>query len=162
VRTRRFLPALLAILLAACAQSPVAPEGVGVAAVGPAHVLAEEGHEGELVVWGGRIVAVENLAGHSELIVVSLPLDRADRPRINAEPGVRFMVIEQGFLEPMQFAPGRYVTVLGRVSGIEERAVGEYLYQHPSIEVERLHLWPADTSRWQSSPRFSIGVGIRL
>jgi outer membrane lipoprotein len=162
VRTKLFLIALLASLLAACAQSPVTPGDAEVAAVGPAHVLAEEGHEGDLVVWGGRIVTVENLAGHSELIVVSLPLDRGDRPRIRSEPGVRFMAVEPGFLEPMQYTPGRYVTILGRVTGIEERTVGEYVYQHPTIEVERLHLWPADTSRWQSSPRFSIGVGIRL
>jgi outer membrane lipoprotein len=162
VLTRWLLLSGLLTLLAACAQSPVAPDGTTVAPIGPAHVLAEQGHEGELVIWGGRIVSVENLSGHSELFVVSLPLDRADRPRIQAEPGVRFLVIESGFIEPMQFAPGRYITVLGQVRGIEERAIGEYLYQHPLIEAEQIHLWPADTGRWHSSPRFSIGVGIRL
>lgn len=150
------------MLLAACAQSPVATDTGTIASVGPAHVLAEEGHEGSMVVWGGRIVTIENLADHTELTVVSLPLDRADRPRINAEAGVRFMVIEQGFIEPMQFAPGRYVTVLGRVEGLAEREVGEYLYEHPVIEAEQIHLWPVDTTRWQGSPRFNIGVGIRL
>lgn len=150
------------VLLAACAQSPVAPDGMTVAAIGPAHVLAEEGHEGSQVVWGGRIVSVRNMAGHSELTVISLPLDRGDRPRVNAEPGVRFMVIEDGFIEPMQFAPGRFVTVLGRVEGIAEHQVGEYLYDHPLIQAETLHLWPLDQTEWRTSPRFNIGVGIRL
>lgn len=157
-----FTAVVTLLLLTACASSPVAPDGVEVAAIGPAHVLAEEGHDGALVVWGGRIVAVENRADHSVLVVVSLPLDRGDRPRVKADPGVRFMVVEDGFIEPMQFAPGRFVTVLGRVEGIAERKVGEYVYDHPLIEAEQVHLWPVNQADWRTSPRFSIGVGIRL
>ncbi len=153
---------VLTWLLAGCASSPVVDDRVNVAPVGPAHVLAESGHEGQLVVWGGRIVGVRNLAEETELEIVSLPLDRGDRPRLSAEPGVRFLVRQAGFLEPMQYAPGRYVTVLGEVLGLDERTVGEYLYQYPVLEAGNLHLWPADPARWQNRTNFSVGIGIRL
>lgn len=159
---RLFLLTLLAGLLAACASSPVVEDGVAVAPIGPAHVLAESGHEGQLVVWGGRIVSITNRADVTELEVVSLPLDRGDRPRWQAEPGVRFIVRQPGFLEPMQYVPGRYITVLGEVLGLEERAVGEYLYEQPAVASSNLHLWPADPAQWQRRTNFSIGIGIRL
>jgi outer membrane lipoprotein len=159
---RLLLLGWLVVMLAACATSPVATDQVSVAATGPAHVLAQAGHEGEMVVWGGRIVQADNFAEYTELVVVSYPLDRADRPRLNAEPGVRFIVSEAGFLEPMKFAPGRFVTVLGRVAGIQERAIGEYLYEHPLLEAEQIHLWPADPAQWRARTGFSIGIGIRL
>jgi outer membrane lipoprotein len=150
------------LLVAGCATSPVAPDGAQIAPIGPAHVLAEEGHEGEQVIWGGRIVQVDNYSDHTALSVVSYPLDRADRPRVNSEAGVRFLVVEPGFLEPVEFAPGRFVTVLGRVGEIEEQAVGEYLYDHPVLHAEQIHLWPVDRASWQQRTGFSFGVGIRL
>jgi len=152
----------LAVLLTACASSPVVDDDIAIAPIGPAHVLAESGHEGQMVVWGGRIVSVSNYADFTELEVVSLPLDRGDRPRLGTEPGVRFLLRQPGFLEPMQFGPGRHVTVLGQVQGLEERSVGEYQYQHPVLDAHNLHLWPADPAQWQRRTNFSIGIGIRL
>ena len=152
----------VALLTAACAQSPVAPDGMEVTAYGPAHVLSGEAIAGDRVVWGGRIVAIDNLAEHTELIVASYPLDRADRPRIREQAGVRFVLVEERFLEPVEWRPGRYVTVLGTVEGIEERATGEYVHPHPVLRAENLHLWPADPAQWQSRTGFSLGVGIRL
>ena len=153
---------LIVMVIAGCAQSPVVDQGAEVAAVGPAHVLSEEGHEGKRVVWGGRIVAIENLADVTEVTVVSYPLDRGDRPRLGSEPGVRFILVESGFLEPVQYAAGRYVTVLGTVSDLEQRAVGEYIREHPVLHAERIHLWPANPDQWQRRTRFSIGVGVRF
>ncbi len=145
-----------------CAQSPVVDEGIEVAAVGPAHVLAKEGHEGQRVVWGGRIVAIENLPDATELTIVSYPLDRGDRPKLRSEPGVRFILVEPGFLEPVQFAPGRYLTVRGTIEGLDQRAVGEYVRDHPVLQSEHIHLWPADPAEWQSRARISVGVGVRF
>lgn len=151
-----------ALLLAACATSPVDTAGQTVSATGPAHVLDDPRTVGDTVIWGGRIIAVENHADHSEIQVASLPLDHADRPRINRETGVRFIISHPGYLEALTYTPGRYVTVLGQVEGVVDRDVGEYVYKHPVLSAEDLHLWPADTSRWQARPRFSIGIGVRL
>lgn len=154
---------VLALLLAtACARSPVAPENGEVVDLGPAHVLSGDAGPGDRVIWGGRIASIRNLAEQTELTVVSYPLDRGDRPRIHQEPGVRFVLRYPGFLEPAQYVPGRFLTVLGTVEGLETLAVDAYELRHPVLQGERLHLWPADVSHWQSQTRFSIGVGIRL
>lgn len=154
--------ALLSLLIGACATSPLDTGAETVAPLGPAHVLSGEAATGERVIWGGRIAATRNLADYTELTVVSYPLDRGDRPRLNAEPGVRFIVRQSGFLEPVQFAPGRYLSVLGQVAGLESAPVGEHWLDMPVLDSEQIHLWPADVSRWQSQTRFSVGVGIRL
>ncbi len=159
---RSFFLVLFIFSLAACAPSPVAPDGFKVSAYGPAHVLAGEAVAGDRVVWGGRIVAIENLAGHTELIVASYPLDRSDRPRTRQPAGVRFVLIEEGFLEPVDWSPGRYVTVLGLVEGIEERTTGEFIHAHPVMRAENLHLWPVDQAQWRTQTGFNIGIGIRL
>lgn len=155
------LAAILAVT-GGCATSPVVPEGVVVSATGPAHVLDDENRIGDRVVWGGRIVELENRAEHTELIVASYPLDRADRPRIDQEAGVRFVLLEEGFLEPVEYAPGRFVTVLGTVSGVAERRTGEFVHDHPVVEAERIHLWSRDPAQWQARTRFGIGIGVRL
>lgn len=150
------------LLLSACAISPIETGGRAVSGTGPAHVLEDPRTVGDTVIWGGKVIAVENFADHTEIQVASLPLDRADRPRINRETGVRFILSHPGYLERLTYAPGRYVTVLGRVDGVDEREVGEYVYEHPVLIAEDLHLWPADTSQWRGRPRFSVGVGVRL
>ncbi|MBB6086161.1 Slp family lipoprotein [Wenzhouxiangella marina] len=150
------------LLLVACATSPVATDGEEIAPVGPAHVLEDQSLVGELVVWGGRIVEVENRADRTLLVVASLPLDRADRPRLHYEPGVRFIAEQPGYLEPLTFAPGRFVTILGTVSGTRIRAVGDYDYLHPTMDIEKLHLWPSDPMMWSPHWRWNFGIGIRL
>ena len=152
----------LIVLLAGCSSSPIAPTAGEVSPFGPAHVLSGAAGAGEQVIWGGRITAIRNLAEVTEISIVSYPLDRGDRPRLSAEPGVRFLVRQPGFLEPVQYAPGRYISVLGTVAGIDRVLVDEHLLDQPVLEAEQLHLWPADISQWQSQTRFSFGVGISL
>ncbi len=153
---------LLALFLSGCATSPLDTESSEVTEFGPAHVLSDEAVTGDEVIWGGRIAALRNLADYTEITVVSYPLDRGDRPRINQEPGVRFVVRKTGFLEPVQYAPGRYLSVLGQVAGIESSPVGDHWLDMPVLEAEQIHLWPQDVERWQRQTRFSVGVGIRL
>lgn len=140
----------------------MATDGAEISATGPAHVLSGAGQTGDRVVWGGRIVAVENLSDRTELIVASYPLDRGDRPKLREDAGVRFVLVEDGFLEPVDYAPGRYITALGTVAGVEDRLTGEHIHAHPVLDAERIHLWPANPAEWQSRSRFSIGIGVRL
>jgi len=156
------MPLLALSLLAGCASSPVAPPDLQIQDIGPAHVLAGQGAKGSLVVWGGQIVAVRNLAEHTEISLVSLPLDSGDRPVTDAEPGPRLIIQQPGFLEPVNYAPGRFVTVLGTVQGIEESQVGEFWLAQPRLLAESIHLWPTDMRRWTERTRFSIGIGISL
>lgn len=158
---RALLPALVivALLVAGCASSPFSDAG-GVVAKGPADALRGEIQPGERVLWGGRIVGVVNAADATELEILALPLDHADRPRASAEGGVRFVVRYPGFLEPVNYAPGRLLTALGRFSTVETRAVGEFDIEQPVIDARQIELWPIRDPRPQT--QLGIGIGIRL
>jgi len=160
--TARLLAAVAILSLCACASSVIVPDDVEVAAIGPAHVLERSGLDGNRVVWGGQIVAVENLSDRTILVVASYPLDRTDRPRWQQEPGVRFIAEQTGFLEPLTFAPGRFVTIMGTVDGTEQRPVGQFDYRHPKLSTEEIYLWPADPYYWDRQVRWNVGVGFSL
>ena len=153
----RTMALLVGLLLAGCATSPFSDAGY-VPALGPADALRGDVAPGQRMLWGGRIVGIVNTAEATELEVLALPLDRADRPRASAEGGVRFVVRQPGFLEPVNFAPGRLVTVLSRFDGIVERPVGEFLVDQPVLDARRIELWPLYDNR----PRTSIGVGVGI
>lgn len=151
----------MAVLLTGCSAVEFDTGGRELADLPPAAVVAGQGEDGALVVWGGRIVAVRNRAERTELTVLAYPMTGGHRPRSNAESGIRFVAIYPGFLEPQQYAPGRWVSLLGRVDGTVRIPVGEYALVGPALRVEQIHLWqgvPGRTTR----PRigFSIGGGF--
>ncbi|MGY6587596.1 MAG: Slp family lipoprotein [Wenzhouxiangella sp.] len=155
--------ASIALALSGCANSPLDRGGEDIAAIGPAHVLAGEDRGGERVIWGGQIAEVNPGDGYTELRIISYPLDRSDRPRWREQPGVTFVVRQPGFLEPVLYAPGRFISVLGNNQGLVERQRDDALMALPLLMAENLHLWPVDPRTWQDSPvRIGIGVGIRL
>jgi len=151
----RAIGLLAALALTGCASSPFSDAGY-VPALGPADALRGDVALGQRMLWGGRIVGISNTADVTELEVLALPLDRVDRPRDAAEGGVRFVVRQAGFLEPVNYAPGRLVTVLGRFDGVVERPVGEFVIEQPVLDARRMELWPMRDAR----PRTSVGIGI--
>ncbi len=154
---RRSWLLLLALLLAGCASGPLKTEGVSALTPGEA---AGSDSVGETVLWGGVIVNATNLPERTRLEIVSYPLDsRSQRPRIDAEPGGRFLAYKQGYLETAEYGRGRRVTVRGDVTGSEQGQVGEAPYTYPTVEVEALELWPEARSRGDGS-RFRFGVGV--
>jgi outer membrane lipoprotein len=112
------------------------------------------------VIWGGRVVGIVNAGQFTELEVLALPLRGGDRPDRNADGSARFVIRHAGFLEPMTFSPGRYVTVLGRFVDIESRAVGAFELRHPVVQSEQLELWPVDPN--SNRPDLHFGIGVRL
>ena len=156
---RSIFLAISLALLAGCATSPFSESGT-IAAFGPADALRGDVALGQRVLWGGRIVGIANTAEYTEVEMLALPLDRADRPRASAEGGVRFVVRYRGFLEPINYAPGRLLTAMGRFDGVEARSVGEFEVDHPVLDARQIELWPVRDSRPQT--QVGIGVGIRL
>lgn len=153
---------VFAALLSGCASSPFEQDAAGAASIGPGDALSAPDRTGAEVIWGGRVVGITNAAGYTEIEMLALPLDRSDRPREQAEGGVRFVIRHPGFLEPMNYAPGRLVTALGRFTGVEPRSVGEFDIDQPVLESRRIELWPDDDNRRDSGLNLGIGVGIRL
>jgi outer membrane lipoprotein len=153
------LPMML-LLIAGCATSPFDTADRDVAELGPAAAVDAPGRTGATVIWGGRIVGVVNAGDATELEVLALPLGAGDRPKRDADGGQRFVIVEQGFLEPMTWAPGRYVTALGRFSGVVQRSVGAFPVDHPVLEAEQLELWPVTPNSRRSNVSFGIGVSF--
>jgi len=152
----KFMNAMLAVLvLGGCAGSPFDTAGRQIAALQPGQARETPEASGASVIWGGRIVGVVNTGERTEIEVLSLPLGPGERPRRNRDGGARFVIHHQGFLEPMTYAPGRYVTAFGRFAGIESRSVGEFPLDHPVLVSEQIELWPVETN----SQRAGLDLG---
>ena len=114
---------------------------------------------GEQVIWGGGIIATENLASGSRLELMTYPLDADLRPDRGAEPRGRVLVVHDGYLEPLDFRQGRPVTVRGTVVDITTATIGERRERYPVVRADALHLWPPAPDRREGLP-FSVHFGI--
>ncbi|MEO8160050.1 MAG: Slp family lipoprotein [Arenimonas sp.] len=143
-------------MLAACATSPRPLQGQ-FANVQPEQAAAR-GEPGDVVRWGGRIVNVSTEKLNSCFEIVGAPLDSGGRPRKVDNSTGRFIACRSGFYEPQVFAPGRELTVSGRIDGFETRKVGEYDYHYPRVAAEVVYLWPERQDRdLRVRPVFSFG-----
>lgn len=92
--------------------------------------------------WGGRILEIEPGADRTCFIVLAQPLDAGSQPIEGDRSLGRFIACRAGFYDPAVFAPGRSLTVAGRVVRIDTRAVGDYAFAYPVLEAAVLYLWP--------------------
>lgn len=156
-----FIALLAGALLAGCATTPY---DIGKAETGvtPQQAVNDlprmlERH----VAWGGKIAVAKNLKDRTEIEVVAYPLDTSNRPDEDAQPIGRFIVVHPGYLETADYAPGRLVTVVGKVNEVRQGKVGEAQYAYPVIKADALHLWPKpDAARNEPRIHFGVGVGI--
>ena len=112
------------------------------------------------IVWGGKILGVRNRAEVTEVEIVAYPLDRAQRPDPGAQTLGRFVISLPGFVEPLDYPPGRFVTLQARVAGTEVARIDEHDVVLPIVGSANVHLWPVnfpyDGSHWS----FGVGVGV--
>jgi outer membrane lipoprotein len=109
-----------------------------------------EAYRGRNVLVGGEILGTTHLREETELEVLERPLDAFERPgAVDASAG-RFVVRHPGFLDSLIYAPGRLVTVAGRVAGAVVRPIGEAQYRYALLEARALYLWPA--ARYEPGP----------
>ncbi len=105
----------------------------------------------EIVIFGGTIVKTLPKS-HSTLVTVAQhPIDRYGRPLPTDQTAGRFMASCEAYLDPVVYAPGRQLTVAGRVLGSRPGKVGERDYVYPLISCMEMGLWPAASfasARW--------------
>lgn len=92
--------------------------------------------------WGGTILSAHNEPERTCFEVLGLPLDGSARPAASERDEGRFVACQSGYSDPGLFVPGRDITVVGVVTGIEARRVGEYQYRYPRLAADTVHLWP--------------------
>ena len=159
---RRLLILTALALLTACAtKPPVSLEGANLQ-LQPQQALADfDKVRGERVAWGGVIVATDNLAEHTRIEVLGYPLTKdSARPKTENAAQGRFLIRQQGYLETVDYAPGRIVTVSGTLAEIESGSVGEAEYEYPVVQADELHLWKAQKDRQPGNVHFGIGIVI--
>lgn len=147
------------VLVAGCATGPRF-ELAGVdTTVTPREAVSElERFRDRKVQWGGVIVSSHNLKDATQLEVLAYPLTDEGRPKTDEEPRGRFIARYPGYLETVDFAPGRLLTVVGTLNGTRTGTVGEMPYTYPVVQMEQRQLWSGPEQR--TSPRIHFGIGI--
>jgi outer membrane lipoprotein len=100
--------------------------------------------KGSRVIVGGEILATLPRPGETEIELLTRRLERDDSPERSDRSKGRVLLRSKEFLDPAVYAPGRRLSVIGEVSGTEERKIGEVAYRYPVIAVERIRLWAMD------------------
>jgi outer membrane lipoprotein len=155
------LSVLVVLALAAC-TAPVFNDAAPLA-VSPAEVALQPArHQGVEVVWGGKVLDVRNLADETEIQVAAYPLDRAQRPDEAAPMQGRFIVVLPGFAEPLDYPPGRFVTVQGHIDGTRMRRIDDADRAYPALRRDALHVWPVNFPRERGRVSFGVGVGVGI
>jgi outer membrane lipoprotein len=105
-------------------------------------------YKGARVIVGGDILSTQPKPGETEIELLARRLRDDDSPeRSDRSPG-RLLLRSADFLDPAVYAAGRRISVIGTVSGGEERKVGELPYRYPVIAVERIRLWPQEVAEY--------------
>lgn len=151
---------ILLLALVSCASSPLKLEGVN-RDINPAMVTPDHPHSQTRVVWGGMIVKTVPLQHTTQIEVLAFPLQQNGEPDRQAASLGRFLIEHQGFLEPADFAPGRWLSAVGRIGRIQTGKVGKASYHFPVLQPEQLQLWPTNAGS-NVQTRFHFGIGIQF
>ncbi|HSL49829.1 MAG TPA: Slp/YeaY family lipoprotein [Candidatus Deferrimicrobiaceae bacterium] len=142
----RWLGLLLAVLGAGCATAfpDEVMRTVNTRITADELRALPEAHKGARVIVGGEILATQPRQDETEIELLTRRLRGDDSPeRSDRSPG-RVLLRARDFLDPAVYAPGRRITVIGEVTGVEERRIGDVAYRYPVVAVERIRLWPKD------------------
>ncbi len=148
------------LLLSACATTPTFDTHGADKTLIPAEAVQQQTSlVGRSVAWGGVIIQSTNLQNKTRLEILAYPLDSDNRPDTNTSPTGRFLAEKPGYLETVNYAPGRLVTVVGPLEGTRTGRVGETEYAYPVVEAQRIQLW-RPTAEYYAEPRVHFGVGV--
>jgi outer membrane lipoprotein len=153
--------AALLTLVAGCAVAPafsVLPPDPAP----PPHLVAEAPDRwiDRDVVWGGMIVEVRNYERYSEIEVLAYPLDEKQRPRLDLADQGRFIALLPGYVEANDYPQGRFLSLVGRITGERRSLLRDQPRVWPEVDVDRVFLWPRDFRKPRAN--FGIGIGVQL
>jgi outer membrane lipoprotein len=149
----------LTALLAACAGAPALDTAGVDSALTPVMAAADTSARGRLAQWGGVIIATRNLKDSTQLEVLAYPLTGGGAPDQQREALGRFLLLRPGYLETVDFAPGRAVTAVGAIQETRRLRIDDSEQPVPVLNAEQLRLWPRD---YGSEPQLHFGIGISI
>ena len=157
------MPAWLPRLLAASAATAVNPRDWADSTLTPRQVaVAPEDAGNARVIWGGRIIDVENKSDHTEVEVLAYPLDKNQLPLQNDVGSGRFIALLPGYVEPLDYPVDGWVTMQGSIRGVRSARVGQAPYVFPLLDVRAAHVWTPKDMQRRSNVHFGVGVGIGI
>jgi outer membrane lipoprotein len=119
--------------------------------------------KGRRVQWGGTIIGTTNLKDATQIEVLGYPLEDNGRPEIDSAALRRFLVLYNGYLESVDYAPGRLLTAVGSIVEAREGKVGGTNYLYPVVAAEQLYLWPRERYYdYYREPTFHFGIGVGI
>jgi len=155
---RRALALFIAVSLYACTTDP---KRTALRILTPNKVITQpDKFKNRMVEWGGILIKAHNKRETTELEILAYPLDSDGLPLHNGSPQGRFIAVRAGYLETVEFAPGRLVTVTGPINGFRYGQIEGAKYTYPSINAQQLQLWPREKSGSEPRIHFGIGVGV--
>ncbi len=105
------------------------------------------------ILLGGVVISINNAEEGAVLEVMEWSLNRWGEPLSLQEAGRRFLVKTPDPLDPEIYAPGRLVTLAGKVLGKEPRLLGEQEYNYPVFNLTEIYLWDSPF-RYGLSPHY--------
>lgn len=161
MRAPACIAVIAGVLLNACASAPLFELNNVNTAITPNDAVAKlDILRGSRVLWGGVIVSSKNLEKGTQLEILAYPLSNQHRPRLEREPLGRFIIEQGSYLETIDYAPGRELSLIGTLTGTKEVKIDAASTLFPAIASEQIHLWPKDVGN--SGPQFHFGVGVML
>ncbi|EKT57521.1 Slp family lipoprotein [Providencia sneebia] len=96
------------------------------------------GQEGR---FGGKVISVFNEPSRTRLEIAVMPLNKYDAaPELNTASEGRIYAYANGFLDPADFK-GRYITVVGKITGVKAGKIGEIAYNYVTLNVTGYQRW---------------------
>lgn len=115
------------------------------------------GFEGQTVMWGGRVIEIQNQGGLTEIVALQMALDGKYRPTDGDASQGRFLIRSARFMDPVLYPPGTLFTVVGNLQGAENGMIGEMTYRYPVIDVVEIQKYDPSL---RSKPQVHIGIGV--
>ena len=110
---------------------------------------------GATVAWGGYIHETRNTPEGTYIEVIESPLGFMDRPEDMDQTGGRFLILYPGYAETVQYSPGRAITVVGELRGVEKLPLGNIHYSYPVLLRRYDKLW-----KEKVRPDIHLGIGV--
>ncbi len=146
------------LLVAACVKGPDFDKDRYQNQTTPQQVVKDiDSYRDSNVLWGGMLISSTNLKDGTQLEVLAYPLHSSQKPDSGSSPLGRFLVIDNRFLEPVDYAGGRLITVTGKLADTKRGQVGSAQYTYPVINAEQIFLWPKNRGQFEPGVHFGFG-----
>ncbi|MEI9696693.1 Slp family lipoprotein [Moellerella wisconsensis] len=132
-----------ALALSGCVTIPASIKGTS---PNPAENLVSVRNAPEMYIgqegrFGGKVISVFNEPEKTRLEIAVMPLNKYDAaPELNTVSEGRLYAYVNSFLEPTDFT-GKYVTVVGTITGEKAGKIGEIPYNYITLAVTGLQRW---------------------